>query len=169
MTHTLNSNTHASAMELKMIHDICTQNYLYPLFMIYVLKIIWDYWVSLLELIVRNIARYPQFATSTPIRCHPAVRYLVPCLYPKIAHVMRTPGQDKEPLGASSTKNQRDLPATTPIQDTHSRWLGVWEYAVYIWWWYGVHRISRDCLTRTRSPQQEEAQARPSAETVAAL
>jgi len=28
---------------------------------------------------------------------------------------MRTPGQDKEPLGASSTKNQRDLPATTPI------------------------------------------------------
>jgi hypothetical protein len=59
-------------------------------------------------------------------------RYLVPCLYPKIAHVMRTPGQDKEPLGASSTKNQRDLPATTPIQDTHSRWLGVWEYAVYI-------------------------------------
>jgi hypothetical protein len=35
--------------------------------------------VSLLELIVRNIARYPQSATSTPIRYQPAIRYLVPC------------------------------------------------------------------------------------------
>jgi hypothetical protein len=47
--------------------------------MIYVLKIIWDYWVPLLELIARNIARYPQSAASTPIRCQPAIRYLVPC------------------------------------------------------------------------------------------
>jgi len=31
-----------------------------------------------LELIVRNIARYPQFATSTPIHCQPAIRYLLP-------------------------------------------------------------------------------------------
>jgi hypothetical protein len=36
--------------------------------------------VPLLELIVRNIARYPQSATSTPIRYQPAIRYLVPCL-----------------------------------------------------------------------------------------
>jgi hypothetical protein len=48
--------------------------------MIYVLKIIWDYRVSLLELIVRNIARYPQSATSTPIRYQPAIRYLLPWL-----------------------------------------------------------------------------------------
>jgi hypothetical protein len=47
--------------------------------MIYVLKIIWDYRVPLLELIVRNIARYPQSATSTSIRYEPAIRYLVPC------------------------------------------------------------------------------------------
>jgi hypothetical protein len=45
--------------------------------MIYVLKIIWDYRVPLLELIVRNIAHYPQSATSTPIRYQPAIRYLV--------------------------------------------------------------------------------------------
>jgi hypothetical protein len=50
--------------------------------MIYVLKIIWDYWVSLLELIIRNIARYPQSATSTSIRYQPAIRYLLPCLQP---------------------------------------------------------------------------------------
>jgi hypothetical protein len=47
--------------------------------MIYVLKIMWDYQVPLLELIVRNIARYPQSATSTPIHYQPAIRYLVPC------------------------------------------------------------------------------------------
>jgi hypothetical protein len=46
--------------------------------MIYVLKIIWDYRVSLLELIIRNIARYPQSATSTSIRYQPAIRYLLP-------------------------------------------------------------------------------------------
>jgi hypothetical protein len=46
--------------------------------MIYVLKIIWDYRVPLLELIVRNIARYPQSATSTLIRYPPAVYYLAP-------------------------------------------------------------------------------------------
>jgi hypothetical protein len=39
-----------------------------------------DYRVPLLELIVRNIARYPQSATSTLIRYQPTVRYLVPCL-----------------------------------------------------------------------------------------
>jgi hypothetical protein len=44
--------------------------------MIYVLKIIWDYRVSLLELIIRNIVRYPQSATSTSIRYQPAIRYL---------------------------------------------------------------------------------------------
>jgi hypothetical protein len=54
--------------------------------MIYVLKIIWDYRVPLLELIVRNIARYPQSATSTSIRYQPAIRYLLPftegfCIY----------------------------------------------------------------------------------------
>jgi hypothetical protein len=48
--------------------------------MIYVLKIICDYRVPLLELIVHNIARYPQSATSTSIRYQPAIRYLVPCL-----------------------------------------------------------------------------------------
>jgi hypothetical protein len=48
--------------------------------MIYVLKIIWDYRVLLLELIVRNIVRYPQSATSTSIRYQPAIRYLLPCL-----------------------------------------------------------------------------------------
>jgi hypothetical protein len=37
--------------------------------------------VPLLELIVRNIARYPQSATSTPIRYQPAIRYLLPWLY----------------------------------------------------------------------------------------
>jgi hypothetical protein len=36
--------------------------------------------MPLLELIVRNIARYPQSATSTPIRYQPAIRYLLPCL-----------------------------------------------------------------------------------------
>ena len=41
--------------------------------MIYVLKIIWDYRVPLLELIVRNIARYPQSATN-PLY---AIYYLV--------------------------------------------------------------------------------------------
>jgi hypothetical protein len=46
--------------------------------MIYVLKIIWDYWVLLLELIVHNIARYPQSATSTSIRYQPVIRYFVP-------------------------------------------------------------------------------------------
>jgi hypothetical protein len=46
--------------------------------MIYVLKIIWDYRVPLLKLIVCNIARYPQFATSTSIRYQPAIRYLLP-------------------------------------------------------------------------------------------
>jgi hypothetical protein len=46
--------------------------------MIYVLKIMWDYYMPLLELIVRNIARYPQSATSTPIRYQPAIRYLLP-------------------------------------------------------------------------------------------
>jgi hypothetical protein len=45
--------------------------------MIYVLKIIWDYWVSLLELIVCNIARYPQSATLTSIRYQPAICYLL--------------------------------------------------------------------------------------------
>jgi hypothetical protein len=34
--------------------------------------------VPLLELIVRNIARYPQSATSTSIRYQPDIRYLVP-------------------------------------------------------------------------------------------
>jgi hypothetical protein len=34
--------------------------------------------VPLLELIVRNIARYPQSATSMPIRYQPAIRYLLP-------------------------------------------------------------------------------------------
>jgi hypothetical protein len=50
--------------------------------MIYVLKIIWDYRVPLLELIVRNIVRYPQSATSMSIRYQPAIRYLVaaPCV-----------------------------------------------------------------------------------------
>jgi hypothetical protein len=33
-----------------------------------------------LELIVRNIARYPQSATSTSIRYQPAMRYLAPTL-----------------------------------------------------------------------------------------
>jgi hypothetical protein len=46
--------------------------------MIYVLKIIWDYQVPLLELIVHNIARYPQSATSMLIRYQPAIRYLLP-------------------------------------------------------------------------------------------
>jgi hypothetical protein len=32
--------------------------------------------VPLLELIVRNIARYPQSATSTSIRYQPVIRYL---------------------------------------------------------------------------------------------
>ena len=41
--------------------------------MIYVLKVIWDYRVPLLELIVRNIARYPQSATN-PLY---AIYYLV--------------------------------------------------------------------------------------------
>jgi hypothetical protein len=36
--------------------------------------------VLLLELIVRNIARYPQSATLTSIRYQPAIRYLVPLL-----------------------------------------------------------------------------------------
>jgi hypothetical protein len=45
--------------------------------MIYILKIIWDYRVSLLKLIVRNIARYSQSATLKPIRNQPAIRYLV--------------------------------------------------------------------------------------------
>jgi hypothetical protein len=43
--------------------------------MIYILKIIWDYRVLLLELIVR----YPQSTTSTSIRCQPAIHYLLPC------------------------------------------------------------------------------------------
>jgi hypothetical protein len=47
--------------------------------MIYVLKIIWDYRVPLLELIVRNIARYPQSATLMSIRYQPAIRYLLAC------------------------------------------------------------------------------------------
>ena len=51
--------------------------YLYSLFMIYVLKIMWYYQVPLLELIVRNIARYPQSATSTLIRYQPAICYLL--------------------------------------------------------------------------------------------
>jgi hypothetical protein len=34
--------------------------------------------MPLLELIVRNIARYPQSATSTPIRYQPAICYLLP-------------------------------------------------------------------------------------------
>jgi hypothetical protein len=34
--------------------------------------------VLLLELIVRNIARYPQSATLTSIHYQPAIRYLVP-------------------------------------------------------------------------------------------
>jgi hypothetical protein len=33
--------------------------------------------MPLLELIVRNIARYPQSATSTPIRYQPTIRYLL--------------------------------------------------------------------------------------------
>jgi hypothetical protein len=49
--------------------------------MIYVLKIIWDYRVPPLELIVRNIARYPQSATSMSIRYQPAIRYLLPCCH----------------------------------------------------------------------------------------
>jgi hypothetical protein len=48
--------------------------------MIYVLKIIWDYRMPLLELIVCNIARYPQSATSMLIRYQPVIRYLLPCL-----------------------------------------------------------------------------------------
>jgi hypothetical protein len=51
--------------------------------MIYVLKIIWDDRVPLLELIVRNITRYPQSATSTSIRYQPAIRYLLPCRHYK--------------------------------------------------------------------------------------
>jgi len=48
--------------------------------MIYVLKIIRDDRVPLLKLIVRNIARYPQSATSTPIRYQAAIRHLLACL-----------------------------------------------------------------------------------------
>jgi hypothetical protein len=46
--------------------------------MIYDLKLYETIGVPLLELIVRNIARYPQSATSMPIRYKPAIRYLVP-------------------------------------------------------------------------------------------
>jgi hypothetical protein len=49
--------------------------------MIYVLKIIWDYRVPLLELIIRNIVRYPQSATLMSIRYQPAIRYLLPWVY----------------------------------------------------------------------------------------
>jgi len=49
--------------------------------MIHILKLTWDYRMSLLELIVRNIARYPQSATSTSIHYQPAIRYLLPCAY----------------------------------------------------------------------------------------
>ena len=45
--------------------------------MIYVLKLMWDYQMPLLELIVRNIARYPQSTNSTPIRYQPAIHYLL--------------------------------------------------------------------------------------------
>ena len=38
----------------------------------------WDYQMPLLELIVRNIFRYPQSATSTSIRYQPPIRYLLP-------------------------------------------------------------------------------------------
>jgi hypothetical protein len=78
MTHTPNSKLTHRLWNLK-------------LFMIYALKIIYTHYswymclklygtigVPLLELIVRNIARYPQSATSTPIRYQPAIRYLVP-------------------------------------------------------------------------------------------
>jgi hypothetical protein len=42
------------------------------------LKLYETIWVPLLELIVRNIARHPQSATSTSIRYQTAIRYLVP-------------------------------------------------------------------------------------------
>jgi hypothetical protein len=34
--------------------------------------------MQLLELVVRNITRYPHSATSTPIRYQPAIHYLLP-------------------------------------------------------------------------------------------
>jgi hypothetical protein len=47
--------------------------------MIYVLKIIWDYRGAAIETYRPQYRRYPQSATSTPIRYQPAIRYLVPC------------------------------------------------------------------------------------------
>jgi tyrosyl-tRNA synthetase len=40
--------------------------------------------MPLLELIVRNIVRYPQSATSTSIRYQPAIRYLLPWLQDRL-------------------------------------------------------------------------------------
>jgi hypothetical protein len=47
----------------------------------------WDYQVSLLELIVRNIVRYPQSATSKPVRYQPYTLLitLVPVTTAKVA------------------------------------------------------------------------------------
>jgi hypothetical protein len=48
--------------------------------MIYVLKIIWDYRVSLLELIVRNIARYPLPLRQSATNPLYAIYYLDPTI-----------------------------------------------------------------------------------------
>jgi hypothetical protein len=55
--------------------------------MIYVLKIIWNYRMPLLKLIVHNITRYPQSTAS--IRYKPVIRYLLAWAHEK--QVVRAP------------------------------------------------------------------------------